>query len=259
MRSYLHRPDQTFLQGQLPKLVRRIGLSEEAIPKKVAEGKVRIYEAAVDTAFTLTQVQWALGEPLDEVAATMRRTANRVRDALSHGFVLGPRIIDRWLEIAIIGGDPATAAVVVETIGRGVDGLDERGEAVSWFLAGLRALLQGQRSGASEAAAALGQWLDAPSTPPATATSLAGLDALVAATAAGDQDAFDRAVEVRRQARVAAYSASVELRRNANGLLDPAGTAVARLAAVHGLRLPAGDPYLGTELLAALPWPGTGN
>ncbi|HVF15102.1 MAG TPA: hypothetical protein VM942_10910 [Acidimicrobiales bacterium] len=259
MRSYLHRPDEPFLQDQVPTLVRRIGLSEEAIPKKVAEGKVRIYDAAVDTAFTLTRVQWALGEPLDEVLATMRRTSKRVRDALGHGFVLEPHTADRWLEISIIGGDPATAATIGAAVERGLDGLDTRGEVVSSFMAGLLALLRGQRAAAGKAAEALSRGLDDPSTSPATATSCAGLDALVAATARGDQDAFDRAAEARRQVIAVIYGGSIELRRSANGLLDAAGTAVARLAAKDGLLLLEGDPYLGTELLAALPWPGSGS
>ena len=245
--------------ASLPTLVRRIGLSEEAIPKKVAEGKVRIYEAAVDTAFTLTRVQWALGEPLDEVVATMQRTSKRVRDALEHGFVLRPHTADRWFEISIIGGDPATAAIIGTAIERGIDGLDTRGEVMSSFLAGLLALLRGQRAEAIKAAEALSHWLDAPSTPPATTTSLAGLDALVAATGDGDQDAFDRAAEARRQVRAVTFDGSVELRRSADGLLDAAGTAVSRMAKTNGLLLLEGDPYLGTELLAALPWPGSGS
>lgn len=166
--------------------------------------------------------------------------------------------IDRWLEIAIIGADPVAAATIVDLIARGVVDLESRGETVEWFLAGLRALLQGDRGAAATAAESLGRWLEAPATDPSTARYLAGLDLLIGATASGDQAAFDQGVAVRRQGRVAAFGRSVQLRRNPDGLLDAAGAAVARLAVLRGRSLPPGDPYLATELLAAMPWPRTG-
>lgn len=258
MRSYVHSPDERFLQGQLPKLARSIELSEQAIPKKVAEGKIDIYDAAVDTAFTLTQVQWGLGEPLDEVVATMRRTNGRLGAALGHGFVVGPHFVDRWIEIAIIGGDAPAAAAVADAVDRGIEGLDQRGGPARWFLAGLVALLRGETSAANEAADALGRSLDDPSTAPAVATAFTGLAALVGAAASGDQAAFERAAVARGRATAATYGASVELRRSADGLLDAAGAAVARMGTMRGLRLPDDDPYLAAELMGALPWPAKG-
>jgi hypothetical protein len=259
MRDYPHRPDEAFLQTRLPKLARRIGISERAIPEQVAAGNVFIYDAAVDTAFSVARVQWALERPLDEVTATMRRTVTWVRDAVAAGFEVGPLLIDRWLEIAIIGGDPGTAATLVGLLDRGAIDLQSRGEAMVAFLGALRALLQGDRDGAAAAAGSLGQRLDAPDTDPATVQALVGLDRMIGATTTGDQAAFDQAVALRRQARAAAFGGSVQLRRHPDGLLDAAGASVARLAALRGRQLPPGDPYLATELLAAVPWPRTGG
>lgn len=256
MRSYLHRPDEAFLLGELPKLTRRVGMSEEAIPQKVADGKLNVFDALVDNTFHLVRVQWALDAPVQEVAGTTIRTINRIREALSHGFVVGPMIIDRWLEIALIGGDPGSAGALMRLYDQGIDGLKERGEATQWFLAALRALLGGHRDAASEAAKALGQWLDSPAVPARVATAMTGLDRMIAAAAGNDQRAFDRAVEARRTAWAESFTASDETRRHTDALLDAAGATVARLAGLRGITLPPDDAYLATELLQTLPWRG---
>jgi hypothetical protein len=261
MRSYLHNPDEAFFQGQQPKLVRRMGFAEDAMAKEPGDpSDAPFLEAAVDTAFTLARIQWGLGEPLADVVATLGRTCDRIRHALARGLVPGPRIADLWLEIAIIGGDAATASAIGERLRRGeIAGLAERGEVAQWFLVGLRALMDGDDAAAAEASDALRPWLENPRTAPPEASGFAAVDLLIGATARHDQDAFDRAVDARVQARVAAYGRSGELRRSASGLLDAAGTAVTRFAAQRGLSPPVGNPYLATELLAATTWPPGGS
>ena len=264
MRSYLHNPDEAFFQGQRPKLARRIGFSEEAMTKDADRpadaSDAPFLEAAVETAFTLARIQWGLGEPLADVVATVGRTCERIRHALARGLVPGPRIVDLWLEIALVGADPAGTAAISERLRRGdVPGLSTRGEVAQWFLVGLRALVDGDDKAAVEAADALGLWLGDPGTAPADASAFAASDLLIGATARREQDAFDRAVEARVQSRVAAYGRTGELRRSAYGLLDAAGTAVARLASRRGLSLPPDNPYLATELLDAMPWPSAGD
>jgi hypothetical protein len=259
MRDYPHRPDEPFLQTRITQFERGIGTSATRISAGVDADELLVYNSAVGTAFTLARLQWALERPLDDVVASMRQAVTWMREAIAKGFEVGATNIDRWLEIAIIGGDPAAAATVVDLIDRGVVDLGKDREAEGWFLAGLRALLQGDRDAATNAAESLRRWLDAPDTAPFAAQSLAGLDLLIGATASGDQAAFDDGVAIRRQARVAAFGRSVQLRRNPDGLLDAAGAAVARLAALRGRSLPPGDPYLATDLLAALPWPRSGG
>lgn len=201
----------------------------------------------------------ALDEPVAEVATALRQATGHIDDALRQGFTPDANNVDRWLQIALIGADPASAAELGARIEAGIEGFSERSEVVAWYVAGVLALLRGQADAARAAATALTQWLDVPATSPRTVAGYGALGELIAATAAADQAAFDDAANARSEVMADAFGGSVELRRHPDGLLDALGAPVARLATLRGLNVAAGEPYLAAELLAAVAWPTGGG
>lgn len=115
-----------------------------------------------------------------EAATALRQATGRIDDELRQGFTPDANNVDRWLQIAVIGADPARAAELGARIEAGIDGFSERSEAVAWYVAGVLALLRGRADAAHAAATALTQWLDAPATSPRTVAGFGALGELIA-------------------------------------------------------------------------------
>jgi len=249
MRNYDHAPDTDFAGKDYRRFLDRLPRVQATIERVVPKGDVGIYSVAVNRALDAARYGWALGEPVEDVAALLRRAAGWVAEGLDRGRTLDTLIVPRWLGIAMVVGDRELAARIAGAIPEGVARLEEKSAVGRWFLAGLAALALSRAATAAQAAGEMTTWLGSAETSPGAAEAYEALDRLLAATAEVDQAGFDTAAAARSSALARDFGRSIEQRRNPNGLLDLPGAAVAAAAHRAGLTLPAGNAYLGTELI----------
>jgi len=249
MRNYDHAPDTDIAAERYRRFLDRLPRLSATIARVVPKGDLGVYDVAVNRALDAARYGWALGEPVEGVAALFRRAAGWVAEGLDRGRTLDALIVERWLGIAMVVGDLELAARIAGAVPKGVAGLDEEPAVWQSFLVGLSGLAREDAAATAQAAGEMTTWLGSAETSPEAAEAYEVLDRLLAATAEVDQAGFDTAAAARSSAVARDYGRSIEQRRNPNGLLDLPGAAVAAAAHRAGLTLPAGNAYLGTELI----------
>jgi hypothetical protein len=256
MRNYLHGPDERFLAEELARQGAELERCDDILcslfQSPLDHGQLHLYGDCVDTVFTVARLEWSLGAPVQRVAESVRKVCDIVRAVVGEGVLVDAFSAGYWLQLALIGGDGSSARRLGEQIEGSIAGRAPA-DPLSCFMVGVRALLSGSSALAKQAAEVL---CDLAQTANGSARDGAflGLAPLLKAVAAKDQAAFDAALGARRDALIARYGRTLELRRSAYGLFDLDGASLARLAGVVGLRLPVGDPYFATDLLNELPW-----
>lgn len=251
MRPFRHNPDQAWIERQFEEEKLGVRTVTVTVERSRASGRLTIFSVAVQTALDAARFGWALGAPVDALRPWLVQAGDWAGEAIERGLVLDGALAQKWLAVALVAGDSPLAERIARMVPDQVEGQARRDPVAREFLIALSALTTGDLDAAAAAAAAANEAAQGPGASPETVEAYEGLADLAAAVASSDQGAFDRALAGRTEAVVRQLKRSAEARRNREGLLDLRAAAVAAIAHRVGLKLPADNSYIGTELIQA--------
>lgn len=250
MRRYQHKPDRAWIERSFVSEKEDIDVVTETVQRSGrGAGRLLVFDTAVDTVLDAARLGWALGEPVDVVRPWFVQASIWVGEAVERGRALDGNLAERWLAVALVACNWGVAEQVAGRVPDHIEGLAGHEPLAREFLVALSGLAAGESPRVAQAATAMGEASQGPSSSPVTNEGYEGLAALAAAVAMNDQASFDVAVRARTAAMVRRCKRSVEGRRHPECLLDLRGAAIAAVAHRAGLQLPRDNAYLGTELL----------